>query len=232
MSKNLSPLAVASVLLTSLLSTSGLQAGEAVQIGSSGKTFASALVMCVTQPDTLELMPAVTAGLFNPTASLRGQVSLNGVTVASVNSRRPSATVWLTTGDNAVVVALSKRLADSYSFNVQADVCALPDTSGNTFSSDGSLELAASGKSSATVEPGCAFNPASGLAQPFINLFDSGNYLLNVSNNGVALTQLSSTHPSTPVFLGPGLNIISAANGFVSTDYYVREGGDGLCTLP
>jgi hypothetical protein len=32
--------------------------------------------------------------------------------------------------------------------------------------------------------------------------------------------------------LGAGVNVISAANGFLSTDYYVRDGGDGTCTLP
>jgi hypothetical protein len=65
-----------------------------------------------------------------------------------------------------------------------------------------------------------------------VNLFDNGTYLLNVSVNNVPLTQLSTSRRSTPVFLAPGLNVISAANGAVSTDYYVRDGGDGSCTLP
>ena len=33
-------------------------------------------------------------------------------------------------------------------------------------------------------------------------------------------------------FLGAGLNVISAANGTLSIDYYIRDGGDGMCTLP
>jgi hypothetical protein len=35
-----------------------------------------------------------------------------------------------------------------------------------------------------------------------------------------------------PIFLSPGLNVISAANGSLSTDYYVRDGGTGTCSLP
>jgi hypothetical protein len=82
------------------------------------------------------------------------------------------------------------------------------------------------------VIPGCALNGSTGLIQPYVHLFDNGNYLLNVSVNGVALTQLSATHLHTPVFLNPGQNVISAANGYLSVDYYVRDGGDGTCTLP
>jgi hypothetical protein len=61
---------------------------------------------------------------------------------------------------------------------------------------------------------------------------DTGDYLLNVSVNGEALTQLSATRPHTPVFLSAGQNVISAANGYLTIDYYVRNGGDGTCTLP
>jgi hypothetical protein len=61
---------------------------------------------------------------------------------------------------------------------------------------------------------------------------DNGGYLLNVSVNGEPLTQLSATRPHTPVFLSAGQNVISAANGYVSVDYYVRDGGGGACTLP
>jgi len=52
------------------------------------------------------------------------------------------------------------------------------------------------------------------------------------STNGEALTQLSATRPHTPVFLAARQNVISAANGHLSVDYYVRDGGDGTCTLP
>ena len=78
-----------------------------------------------------------------------------------------------------------------------------------------------------------ALNPLTGLAQPFVNLFDNGTWLLNVSINNVPLTQLNgSTRRSAPVFLVAGLNVISAANAAVSTDYFVRDGGTGQCTLP
>ena len=114
--------------------------------------------------------------------------------------------------------------------STQPNMC-IPDTAGNIVSGD--LEYAASNKSYATVIPGCALNGATGHEQPYINLFDNGTYLLNVSVNNIPLTQLNSTtRKSTPVFLSAGLNVISAANGSLSTDYYVRDGGDGSCTLP
>jgi hypothetical protein len=81
-----------------------------------------------------------------------------------------------------------------------AAAVSLPNTSGNYFSADGTLEYAASGKSHATVKPGCAVSPRTG-------------------------------QPHTPVFLAAGKNVISAANGTLSTDYYVRDGGDGHCVL-
>jgi hypothetical protein len=180
------------------------------------------------------MAPVVKAGLYNPKRTSSATVSLNGAGVASVTFFNPDADVWLTNGANKVVVALSKGAADSYSFDAsseQLNIC-IPDTSGNTFSPDGTLEYAASGKSYATVTPGCALNGSTGRAQPYVNLIDNGSYMLNVSVNGIALTQLNATHPHTPVFLSAGLNVISAANANLSIDYYVRNGGDGACTLP
>ncbi|WP_236994293.1 hypothetical protein [Candidatus Methylomicrobium oryzae] len=207
-------------------------AAAPVQIGASGKTYASSMVQCDANPTTGVQSPVVEAGLFNPKQGTTATVSLNGTPVATLTASDPPVQVWLADGNNSVRIALSKRTADSYTFAVQPDICALPDTSGNTFNADGTLEYAASGKSYATVTPGCALNPATGLAQPYVNLFDNGGYLLNVSANGVPLTQLSASRPHTPVFLGAGDNVISAANGSLSIDYYVRDGGDGACTLP
>lgn len=206
-------------------------ATTAVQVGSSGKTFASSAVQCAAAPTTGAMQPMVQAGLFNPRRGASGVVSLNGADIADVTAADPVATVWLVGGDNAVVVAFGRKAADRYAFTVSPGQCSLPDTSGNTFSADGTLEYAASGKSYATVVPGCAMNPASGQPQPYVNLFDNGGFLLNVSVNGVPLTQLSAQKPHTPVFLSAGQNVLSAANGTLSTDYYVRDGGDGGCTL-
>lgn len=200
-------------------------------IGASGKTYASSMVQCAADPSTGQLAPVIEAGLYNPATKAKASVSLNGVAVATVTAAKPATNVWLADGSNTVVVRINRTTADRYTFSVQAGMCNLPDTSGNTFSSDGKLEYGASGKSYATVAPGCALNGATGRAQPFVNLFDNGDYLLNVSVNGVPLTQLSATRPHTPVFLNAGTNVISAANGFLSTDYYVRDGGDGSCTL-
>jgi hypothetical protein len=133
---------------------------------------------------------------------------------------------------NALLLIGSAALAVVAGLSTPACAATLPDTSGNFFSADGTLEYAASGKSYATVTPGCALNPATRQAQPFVNLFDNGSFLLNVSVNGVPLTQLSARRPRTPVFLSAGQNVISAANGKLSTDYYVRNGGTGRCTLP
>ncbi len=206
-------------------------AAASVELGATGKTYASSAVTCVVNPATNQLAPMVEAGLWNPKRTASATVSLNGVFVATVTGASPAATVWLAEGTNTVVVAVSKKSADSYQYVVPPDMCA-PDTSGNTFSPDGTLEYGASGKSYATVTPGCALNPATGLGQPFVNLFDDGGWLLNVSVNGVPLTQLSASRPHTPVFLGAGLNTITAANGSLSIDYYYRDGGDGTCVLP
>jgi hypothetical protein len=59
------------------------------------------------------------------------------------------------------------------------------------------------------------------------NLFDDGTYLLDVSMNGVPLTQPRATRPHTPVFLGAGVDKISVANGFLSVDYYHGDGVTG-----
>lgn len=92
------------------------------------------------------------------------------------------------------------------------------------------MEYAESG-SYATVTPGCGLSPTTGQPQPYVHLFDNGGFLLNVSVNGVPLTQLSALKSHTPVFLSAGQNVISAANGTLSTDYYIRNGGDGRCVL-
>lgn len=207
-------------------------AATTVQVGSSGLTFASSAVQCATPAGTTVVRPMVKAGLYNPKRNASATVSLNASPVANVTATDPAADVWLANGTNTVVVALSRKTADTYVFNVGTDTCAVPDTSGNTFSADGTLEYAASGKSYATVTPGCALNPGTGQPQPYVHLFDNGTYLLNVSVNGVPLTQLSSLKTHTPVFLDAGRNVISAANGSLSTDYYLRDGGDGRCTLP
>lgn len=207
-------------------------AAASVQVGASGKTYASSAVTCATNPATNQPAPVVEAGLLSPKRGTSASVSLDGVFVSTVTTASPAAQVWLVEGaTNTVVVALSKRVADRYSFVVPAGSCSVPDTSGNTFSPDGTLEYGASGKSYATVSAGCALNPATGLAQPFVNLFDNGGYVLNVSVNGVPLTQLSATRPHTPVFLTAGANVISAANGSLSTDFYVRDGGAGVCAI-
>jgi hypothetical protein len=163
-------------------------------------------------------------------------MSLNGAGVATVTFASPDATVWLATGMNTVTVAPDQRTVDTYSFDAsvtypgQPNIC-IPDNRANTISGD--LEYAASKKSYAVIPLGCALNPLTGRAQPFVNLFDNGTYLLNVSVNNVPLTQLNGvSRRSTPVFLSAGLNVISAANASVSVDYYVRDGGTGSCTLP
>lgn len=177
----------------------------------------------------------VQAGLYNPKKNASAAVSLNGAPAASVTFLGPDADAWLANGSNAASVVLDRKTADSYAFDAsltypsQPNVC-IPDTRGNAASGD--VEYAASSKSYATVTPGCAFNPLSGRAQRYVYLFENGSYLLNVSVNNVALTQLSSLKRSTPVFLAAALNLISAANAAISTDYFVREGGTGTCTLP
>lgn len=196
------------------------------KIGESGKTYASDSVRCAATD------PVTEVGLQNPKRNASATILLNGVDVGiTITAANPATDVRLADGDNKVQVEVNKHTVDTYTFYVPIGACDLPETSGNTFSADGSLEYAASGKSYATVAVGCALNPLSGVAQPYINLFDNGNYLLNVSVNGLPLTQLSRLKSHTPVFLGAVLNVISVVDGFVSVDYFVREGGDGTCVL-
>lgn len=203
-------------------------------VGASGKTYASKEVQCALNPVT-GMAPTVQAGLYNPKRNASATVWLNGADIATVTFLSPDTDVWLANGLNRVDVALSKKAADNYIFDAslsysgQPNIC-IPDTRSNTVSGD--LEYAVSGKSYATVTPGCAFNSLTGHGQHYVNLFDNGTYLLNVSVNNVSLTQLGATRPHTPVFLSAGLNVISAANGSLSTDHYVRDGGTGSCTLP
>lgn len=209
-------------------------AATGVQVGASGKSYASAGVQCALHP-VAGMAPVVQAGLYNPKKNAKGVVSLNGEAVATVTFLTPDTNAWLANGTNTVVVTLDRKTADSYVFDAstahagQPNVC-IPDTAGNSVS--GETETAASGRSYATVTPGCAWSALTGRAQPYVNLFDNGRYLLNVSVNNVPLTQLNgTTRTHTPVFLSAGLNVISAVNGAV-IDYYVRDGGSGSCTLP
>lgn len=206
-----------------------------VQIGASGSTYASAAVACALNP-TIGMAPVVRAGLYNPKKSASASVSLNGTGIATVTFANPDTDVWLANGPNTVAVTLSRKVVDAYSFDAsstypgQPNIC-IPDSRANIVNGD--LEYAASLKSYATLTAGCALNPLNRLAQPFVNLFDNGSYLLNVSVNNIPLTQLDGTRRThTPIFLAAGLNVISAANGAVSTDFYVRDGGNGTCTLP
>lgn len=209
-------------------------AATGVQVGPSGKTYASAAMQCALHP-VAGMAPMVQAGLYNPKKNASATVSLNGAPITTVTFLNPDATVWLANGPNTVQVSLNKATGDTYSFDAalsfpgQPNIC-IPDTRNNVVTGD--LEYAATGKSYATVTPGCAFNARTGRAQPFVNLFDNGTYLLNVSVNNVPLTQLSATRPHTPVFLSAGLNVITAANAALSIDYFVRDGGSGTCTLP
>jgi hypothetical protein len=210
----------------------GAPALAGVQVGASGKSYASSVVTCAANPTTNQSAPVVEVGLLNPRRTTSATVSLDGVFVTTVTGTNPATSVWLVDGaTNTIVVAFSRKSADSYQFVVPSGMCAVPNTSGNTFSPDGTLEYGASGTSYATVTSGCAVNPATGLGQPFVNLFDSGGYVLNVSVNGVPLTQLSASHPSTPIFLSAGSNAISVARGTLSTDWYVRDGGIGVCAV-
>ena len=201
-----------------------------VQVGASGKTYASTAVQCALHP-VAGMAPVVQAGLYNPRKNASATVALNGTAVATVTFIDPDSQVWLVNGPNAVTIAPDRKTSDSFSFDAssnQVNYC-IPDTQGNVVAGD--LEYAASQKSYATVIPGCAFNALTGRAQPYVNLFDGGTYVLNVSVNNAPLTQLGSTRRSTPVFLAPGLNVVSATNGALSTDYYVRDGGSGTCAL-
>ena len=230
----LSPLAA--LFITGILLGAPVWAVTGVQVGPSGNSYASAGIQCALHP-IAGMSPVVQAGLYNPKRNASGTVKLNGADVARVSFISPDTYVWLANQINSVVVAIDRGPEDSYLFDAsltylgQPNTC-IPDTRSNFIDANTDLEYAASGKSYTTVTPGCALNPLTGRAQPYVNLIDNGTYLLNVSVNNVPLTQLGSRRLHAPVFLSAGLNVISAANGSLSTDYYVRNGGSGACTLP
>ncbi|KAJ8136075.1 hypothetical protein OY671_010712, partial [Metschnikowia pulcherrima] len=66
-------------------------AATTVQIGSSGKTFASSAGQCAINPSTGVNSPKVQAGSFNPTARVEADVVLNGVKVNHVLAAAPVA---------------------------------------------------------------------------------------------------------------------------------------------
>lgn len=223
-------LTTTAALITAATGVSPTFAATSVQIGTTGKTFASTAAQCAINPATGLNAPTVQAGLFNPTPRAEADLRLNGVKLKELQATTPTADLWLADGSNTVTVALSKKQTDTYVFAVTSGQCSLPP--GNFYSADGSVEYAASGKSYMLVVPGCAFNPGTGLTQPFVNLFDNGSFLLNVSVNGVPLTQMSATRPRALVYLSPGQNTITAVNGGLSTDTFFRDGGTGTCVLP
>jgi hypothetical protein len=206
-------------------------AAQTVRLGASGKTFADTAAQCAPHPTTGRSAPRVQAGLFNPRRQATGQLWLDGMQVQALDAEAPAGDLWLSSGGHTVVVSVGRHTTDTYRYQIPAGLCGQPPGGGNFFSPDGRLEYAGSGKSYLTVQPGCAWNPARGVAQRFVHLTDNGNFLLNVSVNGVPLTQLSASRPHTVVFLGAGRQLITAANGSLSTDSYVRDGGTGSCTL-
>ncbi|HSQ73005.1 MAG TPA: hypothetical protein VLM87_11340 [Rubrivivax sp.] len=76
------------------------RAAITVQIGASGKTYASAAAQCANDPTTGERTAMVEAGLFNPKRGTTAVVSLDGDAVAKVSTESPTATVELAEGDH------------------------------------------------------------------------------------------------------------------------------------
>jgi len=99
----------------------------------------------------------------------------------------------------------------------------------NTFSCRRHVGIrAASGKSYATVTPAVPGMQPPVRRSDLYTLFDNGLTCLNCPSWRAANTAQRNPPPY------PGLpercwNVISAANGTLSIDYYVRDGGDGAC---
>ena len=112
----------------------GNSAGAAtgIQVGASGKTYASSGLQCSLHPID-GMSPVVQAGLYDPKRSTIATVSINGSAITMVTFFSPDTNVWLANGTNTVVVSLNKRSTDSYMFDAtsnQANIC-LPDTTNN-----------------------------------------------------------------------------------------------------
>lgn len=123
--ENKSTLSSGAIASAAVMALSGSAwAATSLQVGASGKTFASSMVRCAAGPTPGVQSPVIDAGLFNPKRGASATVSLNGTSVATVTADIPATNVWLADGANTAVVALSKRTADSYTFNVQPGMCA------------------------------------------------------------------------------------------------------------
>lgn len=190
---------VAAAFVAVIVLNAPVWAATGVQVGASGKTYASSGIQCALNPIT-GMAPLVKAGLYNPKRNAIASVTLNDNPLTTVTFYNPDADVWLANVANTVIVGLNSHTTDSYTFDAsltypnQPNIC-IPDTRSNFVDvNNNDLETAVSGKSSATLTPGCALNGATGQVQRYIHLFDNyPYYLLNVSVNNVPLTQLNRT---------------------------------------
>jgi hypothetical protein len=111
------------VLVAVMVLAAPVWAATGVQVGASGKTYASSGVQCALHP-TAGMAPVVTAGLYNPKKNASATVSLNGDPVATVTFFNPDADVWLANSANTVVVELNRGRADSYEFDASVSYTA------------------------------------------------------------------------------------------------------------
>ena len=75
--------------IATLAMSPGAWSMTGIQIGASGKTYASGALECGVHP-SLGMAPMVRAGLYNPKRNASATVSLGGAPIASVSSFRPT----------------------------------------------------------------------------------------------------------------------------------------------
>jgi hypothetical protein len=144
----------------------------------------------------------------------------------------PDTELWLANGLNAVVVTLDRRTADSYSFDAssgQQNYC-IPDTSGNNKAADhrirGQSEVLRHGGAGLCVQ--CTHGSGTAVCES-VRQWNLPAQRFRQQRAAHATQHFAQEHAGVS---GAGPQCHLRANGAVSTDYYVRDGGDGSCTLP
>ena len=81
-------LATAAAAVVAVLAIGASAWAATVQVGPSGKTYASSAVGCAVNPATGVRSAVVEAGLFNPKKNVKATVAVNEATVATVTTAR------------------------------------------------------------------------------------------------------------------------------------------------
>lgn len=101
---------------------SPVMAVDFIQLGESGKTYASSAVSCAVNPENERLPLIEEVGLYKPKGKASADVSRNDVFVKTVTTDDPFVEVWLEYGINDIVVTVNRHTIDTYTYSVPIGV--------------------------------------------------------------------------------------------------------------